>query len=200
MRLFEIENNLEFRVTKRFLKKLGTYIKSYSGVKEAFRAFCSAKLKNQSFGKKDGPYTGGLLKGLLHAHLIHGKVIITYDIKSNVIYLYDIDEHTAYESQNAQRNLASFVASLGAQDYMPMSISGEEEKLSDEQKKDISEFLFQACASDPEIIKEALSGDFSTLKYFLEEIASFDLILKEFGGQNGFISYLKTIAKNYGMK
>ena len=88
MRIFEIANNLVIWRTERFQDHLERYLKSEPSLIGLLKEFISSKVMGISFGKKDGQLSSSSpLAGISRCHLIHGKVIVIYQMKNNELFL-----------------------------------------------------------------------------------------------------------------
>ena len=198
MRLFEILSpSFSIKDTKRFLKNFAYYLRGYPQLEQNFIDFCDAKRNGERFGIKDVPFSNtGPLSGYMHVHLVHGKVILIYTLKNNVLKLYDIGEHTMSEGKNAI-SMKQYLKSLDDSDFATMP-SLPDPELSGENKKELADLLQYFAASDPEFLRNASVADL--LDYMRETVDSNDqVILNYFGGENGLKSVVNKILKQYGI-
>ncbi|RYD63887.1 MAG: hypothetical protein EOP84_33220, partial [Verrucomicrobiaceae bacterium] len=153
MRLFEVMTEPRRVVsTRRFDKELPPFLKSDPSIGRtlaAFLRFRETALPTQGFGKKDAVYTAGKMQGFRHVHLVHGKVIVTYQITATDIRLISIHTHDATETSNG---LPNYAVRLGPEDYHPFAGTEQETApmtISPEQAKEAVTALYD-FASHPE--------------------------------------------------
>jgi len=153
MRIFEIENNLTIWRAERFQDHLEKYLKSDPNLIGLLKDFISAKIMGIPFGKKDGVLSSNSpLAGISRCHLIHGKVIVIYQLKNNELFLYDINEHTAIEG-NAARDLARYIQTISADKLKKYQPPSQSEKITDQQIQILNEFILGLIDStDPDDI------------------------------------------------
>lgn len=197
MRLFEIVSpSFKIKDTKRFLKNFAYYMRGYPQLEQNFIDFCDVKRLGERFGSKDLPFTGDALVGYMHAHLVHGKVIVIYSLRDNVLKLYDIGEHSITDGKNAVK-MKNYIKSLDDNDFDILNLNPEPE-LSDENKKELSDLLQYFAASDPDFLKNASVSDL--LDYMRETVDSTDkTILNYYSGENGLKVAVSKIMKQYGI-
>lgn len=140
MRIFEIENNLTIWRTERFQDHLETYIRSDPSLINLLKEFISAKSLGIQFGKKDSVLGSGPLSGIGRCHLIHGKVIVVYQLKATDLFLYDINEHTAIEGK-AARDLARYIQSISADKLKKYQTPSQPEKITAQQIQILNDFI-----------------------------------------------------------
>lgn len=95
-------------VVPGFLKKLNRTLRNEAskGINAAFEHFIDCKVNwdpPKLATAKDGPLGYGNtkdLKGVMHTHLVFGKIILIYKVSSTELRLYDIDEHEIVEAGN----------------------------------------------------------------------------------------------------
>jgi hypothetical protein len=203
MKLFEVfQRPVQIVATKRFLKNAAFYVKGYPGVEATLREFLEAKVRkpNQPFGKKDGPFVAGALKGIWHFHLFHGKVVLIYLVIDNQLRLYDVVEHAAFDSKSASGSLAEYIESLGRSDFMPYGQPEEREaSLSREQMQELEGLFFEMSIKDRDILETAARGQFADLFEFTRLMLGDDtdeLVVKAFGGPDGLATKVKTVLRN----
>ena len=113
MKLPEVLAASRAGITKRFTKSLGYYARGYSGLDKTFRDFCQSKSQGLKYGKKDIPFLGNpQLRGFMHAHLVHGKVIVVYRVRNGTLFLYDIVEHNSVECGRELQKLTTYMLSV----------------------------------------------------------------------------------------
>lgn len=219
MRFFEIATpRLQIVATRRFIKNASSYFRSFSGVEKAFREF--VEFKNHSpkeqFGIKDIPMTGNdLLKNIMHCHLVHGKVIVLYRIIDGVLWLYDIVEHSAFDTKTSARNLGAFIQSLNAGDFQPFEPPAPKKMrvqvgepwelearvaLPPEQMQELDALFYEMVGQDRDIIDAAIRGEFRDIMEFMTLVVPEkpSTLLQVYGGPEGFKEHLRQILKQVG--
>lgn len=164
MRLFEIETKVRIFATKRYLKNAAYYARGYPSFRASLEDFLKFKLSSPlvSWGGKDEPFTGGLLTGIWHAHLIHGKVMVIYRPRADQIALYDVGEHNSFEGK-AVMDLAKYVNNALLQ---PMQ-EPTNKKLTPAQAAEFEQLIVFMVEQDRDILEAAARGDFAGLKEFV---------------------------------
>jgi hypothetical protein len=202
MRLYEIASVIHrLEQTKRFIQSYNRYEQGFPRLRDQFIAFCQAKIQGRKFGQKDYPFTNEPLKGLGHAHLIHGKVILIYYIKNRILYLYDLVEHTAIDTPAQSKALRKFIDGLSQKDFSELNINSEQKTLSKEQKNHLNALFYEIAASMPELIKDALHGSWDDLNDFAMETVQepIELIYAAYGGQQQLKNDLATVLRQFSI-
>jgi hypothetical protein len=197
MRILEAAPDvLDIQATKRFRQHLAFYARGYPQVKKNFLDLCADKAMGLRYGKKDIAYTGPPLVGVMHAHLVHGKVIIVYKLKRGQLYLYDIGEHDDTEGSGVG-SMAKYIASLEPVDFEKLSVGQPQTPaLTAVQKSELDDLFYEMAASDPDVVKAGVAGDLTDVLYFASEIAEQSSVLESYGGEQGLRKTLSTILRS----
>lgn len=204
MRLLEVDDlALTIRATRRFMKSLATYLKGYPQLEKNLRDFCADKALGKRYGRKDAPYTGAPLRGTWHAHLVHGKLIVIYDLRNGTLDLFDLSDHDATEGKGVV-DMAKYIRGLRPSDLTGVNLGAGEEApsgLPADEVAALRDLFYEIAASDPGIIRAALAGDLSDLLYFAQATIERDreTILVGLGGRNALMRELAKIANTVGM-
>ena len=130
-----------------------------------FRNFCLAKLSGAPIvGNDDKLSTSSSLSGYSRFHLINGKVIIVYRRVGNILRLYDVIEHTAYDNAKQSATLAAWCNSLTDKNFTPLDIEQlsretEAPKLTQAEMEIVQDTIYEIIAA----------GGFYILKNALEK-------------------------------
>jgi hypothetical protein len=185
----------------RYLKNVAFFLRGYPTMDKTLTAFLKAKVANptQPMGAKDTPFTGGVLKGFWHVHLIHGKVVLVYDYRNGALCLYDVVEHNDFESEVRQHNLANYIA---AADLEPL-VGDEDETetgLAPRDTKEIEELFYMMAVEERDIINAAIAGDPADLMEFVKLTITADeaTFMAAMGGQQGLAQALQKVVKSLG--
>jgi len=196
-----------FAATKRFLDSYANYIQgNRSSLPTKFAQFCQAKLDNEPVSS-DYAFSGSTpLSGYWHYHIVRGKIIIIYRRAGDTVRLYDIVEHTAYDTPLAVKRLSEWANSLTDADFMPLDVSTltadpgtEKPKVTAEQKSVIDHAIYDLVGADGFfILKNALEkNDWRAFFEYVESevpgLTESDIFVA-YGGQNRLKDFiLKTI-------
>lgn len=200
MRISEVAATHKIRATARFRKNLLKYLRGYPSLKKTLEDFISDKMLGKRFGSKDGPYsTQTPLAGYMHAHLVHGKVIVTYTVRNGYINLYDIGEHDATEGKGTEQ-MAKYLKGLDDSDFANMKFGKEAPSLTNEQKAELVDLIDYCAADEPTPLMNAVAGDLSDILGLMQAAvdAAPDVILTAFEGKAGLVSYIGKRLKEYG--
>jgi len=207
MRLFEITETRSpiIVVTKRFKKNYEHYARGYPGLGDKTEKFLAAKQANPSgsLGVNDKPFTGGPLTGIMHVHLVHGKVMLIYAVRNDQIRLYDIGEHNDFEGKKVN-HLADYIKSLGDDSFVP-DFEHVVEELTTEQKKTIIHLIYEMAtnAEDLKILQAAAkTKNYQELMGYFEMVVvdqSPDVIIHSFGGADGLSRAIKAVMAQLGV-
>lgn len=112
----DLDGTRSVYVTKRFLKELPVALE-YPGAKQSLQKFLEAKTTQPyatliRTSANDRPFTGGVLSGVWHCHLVKGKIIIVYLFDDTHVELFTIGPHDAYEGKNVEM-LHRYIESVG---------------------------------------------------------------------------------------
>ena len=196
-----------FAATKRFLDSYSNYIQgNRSSLPTKFAQFCQAKLDNKTV-PGDYPFKSGTpLVSYWHYHIVRGKIIIIYRRAGDTIRLYDIVEHSAYDTAPAAKRLSDWANSLTDADFMPLDVSTltadlgtEKPKVTAEQKSAIDHVIYDLVGADGFfILRDALEkNDWRAFFEYVESevpgLTESDIFVA-YGGQNRLKDFiLKTI-------
>jgi mRNA-degrading endonuclease YafQ of YafQ-DinJ toxin-antitoxin module len=119
VRFFEVASpRRKVVASKRFTRDLKDFVKADPSVGRnlaAFLRFRETAPATQGFGKKDAVFTGNDdLGSFRHVHLIHGKVIVTYQLTPAEIRLCMISDHKETENRTS---FPKFLNGLGPGSY-----------------------------------------------------------------------------------
>ncbi len=201
MRFFEIHSpRLLIKSSDRFEKNFAVMLRSYPAAAGVLSAFLKHKIDDprQPFGKKDAPFIrSGPLGGYFHFHLIHGRMILVYDVKDGAIRLYDVMDHRGFEGRQAA-SLAAFLKGASVSDYVLPS----NEALSGEDKQELVDLFYHIAADEPDVIRQALGGSWEDLMVYIEmTVDTTDAeVFASFGGQAELAIKLGDILKEMGHK
>jgi mRNA-degrading endonuclease YafQ of YafQ-DinJ toxin-antitoxin module len=154
--------------TARFRESFKAFRKTYASIDKTLRDFIEFRLSHRSdevYSAKDTPFTGGELRGFRHIHLVHGRVILIYQITQEELRLCLVMDHS-YSSKGGKSSLVNYLHSSSTS-YDPLSFGKPAVTLSKIQLADISELFFAYAAQDRNGLEKAISGDLSELMEFI---------------------------------
>ena len=156
MRLFEVvAPPTRFAVTQQFNVNYDKFEASRENLSSKFANFCQSKLEG-SPTTNDYAFGGGTpMAGYWHYHIVRGKVIIIYRRVSDTMRLYDVVEHTAYDTERAARRLADWCNGLVDTDFTELNLKSlfaepeeETESLSPEQKEKVDGIIYDLISEE----------------------------------------------------
>lgn len=223
MRFLEVAGQpLKIVATKRFLKNAPDFLRGYPGLDKTLKEFVDFKAMNPlaDWGRKDAVFTGGQQVGhLRHVHLVHGKVIVLYEIVGGELRLYDMVSHKGIDKQEMGR-FGDYHRHLGDGDFagyapavkqklklnpelFPPEDDWELEArvvLPEEQMQELEALFYEMAVQDRDIIEAALHGNFADIMEFMTMVAPEDptTLLNVYGGAEGFQQHLRDILKQVG--
>jgi mRNA-degrading endonuclease YafQ of YafQ-DinJ toxin-antitoxin module len=167
------------KATKRFKKDYQDFIKKWPEFEEIFTQFLKAKIADPRapFGQKDKPFMDSKnlgLRGWNHAHMIYGKVILTYKVQQNVITLAAVTDHLSVEGVGPRiRALGAYLNSVDTSSVDPfqgVSTSSQPESTqSDLHKPTVMDLFYEMAAheSDRNILIQFVKGENDHVLEFL---------------------------------
>ena len=204
MRFFEIASQrLLIKTTNRFEKNFASMLGSYPAAAGVLSKFLQHKVADhrQQFGKKDTPFIrSGPFGGYFHCHLIHGRMIIIYNVKDGALCLYAVMDHRGFEGRQAA-SLAAYLKGAALNDYD--YDYGNDDNLSPEDKQELINLFYHIAADDTDVIRKALQGDWSELMIYIEmtlDSATEEQVFSSFGGRSQMAEKLSDIMKEMGHK
>ena len=210
MRFFEVATApLQVLAAPRLFKQLGDYVRANptqgDEIVRLLSDFVTAKVVDPTrpFNRKDISFSGSVLKGYMHVHLVHGRCILVYQIRAGILRMFSIGDHSTYGG-NAEASLGKYIKSLGddqMRGFAPKPKTSVSAILSPEQKGEVQELFEWILGSDPDIFRTALRGDLSELLGYACEATGSDqqTVLRSFGGADALLTQLKTMARNSGV-
>ena len=101
--------------THRFKKDLKSC--STKNILKTLQEFITFRLRAnpiENFGKKDSMFSNGKYRGFRHFHLVHGRLILIYQITANQLRLCAIAVHKEFNPNSA---FADWIDGLRGEDY-----------------------------------------------------------------------------------
>lgn len=178
-------------------------LRSYPAAAGVLSAFLKHKIDDprQQFGKKDTPFIrSGPFGGYFHCHLIHGRMIIIYNVKDGALCLYEVTDHRGFEGRQAA-SLAAYLKGASVNDYD--YDSDNDDTLSPEDKQELINLFYHIAADETDVIRKALQGDWSDLMIYIEmtlDSATEEQVFSSFGGRSQMAEKLGDIMKEMGHK
>jgi hypothetical protein len=200
VRIFEIEGKPLVPVqTVRFSKHFAAFSRTNPSLVDALADFASFKSNNPDklHSRKDSGFTSGTLKGYRHEHLVFGKVVVIYQITKGQLRMCDCITHK--EIDGAAKGLGKYLSGLTDASFHGITAEPDDD-LSSEQRQEIMTLLYDLTQEDPEALRLAANGDFTSLFNWFEDFIEADLetILRSFDGKDGLRSEVRTTLRNIG--
>lgn len=197
MRLYEILSPpRSLVVTARFRDTFNAFRQSYPRIDTTLREFVTFRLthsSDQPFSGKDRPFSNAL-RGFRHVHLVHGRVILVYQINPSELRLFIVTDH---DYGNLRRYLDT------VSDFEPMRFNEPAKVLTYEQMGAISNMLFEFAAEDRNTLEQYSRGDLSELFEYTRLLiddawsnADKDrATLDAFGGKQKMLTFIQQVLK-----
>lgn len=203
MLLYEIfVSNRILTATKRFRDSFNSFRKSYPTIDEALRAFVAFRLSHrpdEPYASKDAPFSRhNELRGFRHFHLVHGRVILIYQITPDELRLCLVTDH-GYSQVSGQNQLINYLHSPNtAYEQVPDKPAL---TLSSSAIEDINRLFYEFAAEDRPGLERAISGHLEELLEFIRllieqpwtDAQKDEAIFAAFGGQAGLIRAVQKI-------
>lgn len=210
MRLDEvITPPTKIAVTQRFNNSYDKFNAGYRAtLPRKFFQFCRAKLDGSPTTNDYAFKSNTGLSGYWHYHIVKGKVIIIYKRVGDTIRLYDVVEHTAYDTPASSARLADWCNGLSDSDFTKLDVNSLNsdqsniEELTLDQKKAIVEVIHEIIFADGfYILKNAIEkNDWQDLfDYITSEINDIDpsAIFSAFGGKTSLTNLILRDIKRF---
>lgn len=197
--------------TARFRDTFKSYRQVHSNLDTILREFVEFRLTHRpddSYGAKDSAFISKELKGFRHFHMVHGRVILIYQLTSTELRLCLVMDHN-YSTKKGQSSLGNYLNSPSI-DFNPISLgqSPKQITLSKEQIDEITSLFFEFAAEDRNGLIQAVSGDMSELLEFVRLVihAPWDdeqkdrAIFQAYGGRDGFRNAVQKVLQQTARK
>jgi mRNA-degrading endonuclease YafQ of YafQ-DinJ toxin-antitoxin module len=135
--------------TARFRDSFNSFKKSYPIIDSTLRAFIDFRMTHrpdESYASKDAPFSvHNELRGFRHFHMVHGRVILVYQITSSELRLCLVTDHS-YSTTIGTNRLINALHSPNTS-YEPITVQ-QQFKLSSSQINDIHQLFYEFAADD----------------------------------------------------
>jgi hypothetical protein len=150
------------------------------------------------------------MSGFWKFHLIFGKAVLLYRRVGDIVRLYDVVEHSMYDSKPGQTEFSIWANNLSDDDFTLVDISTfysanteQEQSISVEQKTVIDHVIYDLVSADGFfILKDALEkNDWSSFFEYLEtEIPGLDqqAVFIAYQGQNSLKDFILETINKFG--
>lgn len=204
MRLFEILSPTRtLSATTRFRDTFKQFRQHYPNLDKVLREFVEFRLAHrpdEMYGPKDTPFTGPVLRGFRHFHMVHGRVILVYQVTQTELRLCLVMDH-AYSTKHGQASLGAYLRSPGT-DYQPMAVK-QTHQLNKEQMAAIDEMFYEFAADSADEFAKAIRdlGDLMDfIRMVLQQVPWSDAekdaaIFAAFGGADGVRKAATTVLR-----
>lgn len=206
MRLFEVYSaTLKSVASPLFIQNFQFFARGYPVVEKRTKEFVDFKVKNprEKFGSKDLRFaTGTPLSPYQHVHIVHGKVIIIYNIVGDELRLLDMVEHRSLDGRTAGKT-AERISDI---DTQPIDLGDGEtiKTLPKERIDELNELFYMLAVEEKGVLQAVIDNDHADefIEYVRhvvpEDEASLEEIVQSFGGRDDMINHLSNIIKQVG--
>jgi mRNA-degrading endonuclease YafQ of YafQ-DinJ toxin-antitoxin module len=203
LRLFELLSEpLSVVASRRFIKDFALFSKTHKieDKVSAFIEFRKTAEPSDGFNAKDYAFSNGHLRGFRHVHLVHGSVIVVYQIADGELRLCTITTHKNIDGI-PPTSFISFLTGLESDDYEPFSLDDDMPSLTPKQKDEIIALMYDYAASHPQLLLAFLKGtdgEFMLLARMLVDVPRTNdeidaAIHAAFGGEDEFHHKIRTV-------
>lgn len=145
--------------TSRFHETFKAFKRANANLDQTLYDFIEFRLSHQpseSFGAKDRPFTREL-RGFWHYHMVHGRVILVYQVTPTDLRLSILTDHS-YSSKQGEANLVAYLRSPSLS-YQAVPFGKAAATLSRPQIDEITNLFFDFAAEDRSLLTHIIATD-----------------------------------------
>jgi mRNA-degrading endonuclease YafQ of YafQ-DinJ toxin-antitoxin module len=153
--------------TNRFRETFKMFRQAYPSIDKTLREFLDFRTTHrpdEMYGAKDTPFVSRELRGFRHFHLVHGRVILIYQITHSELRLCLVMDHS-YSTKQGQSSLGAYLNSPQTS-FQPIG-QAKPHLLTKTQIQAINDLFFEYAAQDRHGFQQALRGDLEHLMEFI---------------------------------
>ena len=190
--------------TGRFDKEAAAIGLAVPDFENNLRKFINFKIESGGgqYGKRDTFYTGGVLKGYRHCHIVGGNIVLIYDISDGQLRLLAVGNHDEYEGGSARAaKLGKALSNLAPNSFSPVLDVPAEVIITPRALEAIHDSVYEVAGTEPQLIVDALSGKDTIALEFVADAADMTIeSIYVYFDQTGksFDDYLKKALKDNG--
>jgi mRNA-degrading endonuclease YafQ of YafQ-DinJ toxin-antitoxin module len=186
-------------VSARFRESFNTYRQHFPKIAEILKRFVEFRLThnpNEPFTAKDYPFNN-YLRGYRHFHMVHGRVVLIYQVDQSELRLYIVMDHN-YNTSHGKEVLLNYLNST--QEFLPFTVQ-KHKVLASATIQEIRNLLFEFAADDRDALAHAMRYDLSELFEFIRMIIDEpwsdqekdQATIEAFGGKDKFVAMLQQV-------